>query len=249
MRIEGSCQCGAVKFRVESGAPLSLPALLLFHLPQDPGRRRLCHQPRRRQCLAAGHGEAVHHRLPRPAEGPGGRPRPPLPGRAAFLRHLRQRPLAVRQPLAGAGPPLRLGDRYGLASGPGIHPHHAPNQAEPLMPLRDALRVAVLVLGRASTATQGALNSSITWVDSGATGKAVSIAEAKGWTSSGQRAVDRATGSCAQSAAEMALGRARVGRWRVPRARPGAGRGRSVTCSRPRRPRRLAALSAPRLMA
>jgi hypothetical protein len=70
-------------------------------------------------------------------------------------------------------------------------------EAEPLVPLGDALlRVVIegLVAPRRHGSTHGALLPSMRWVRSGGIGRGVSIAEACGWTSSGQ------VGSQSQSA-------------------------------------------------
>ncbi|CAA9271595.1 MAG: hypothetical protein AVDCRST_MAG04-3120, partial [uncultured Acetobacteraceae bacterium] len=106
-------------------ASLPLPALLLLDLPQDGGRGRLRHQPRRRRDEPPGVRPPARLGLPRQAARTGRDPRPPQPGGAALLRPVRQRPLALRQALAGPHPPLRLGRGHALAGRAALHAHDA----------------------------------------------------------------------------------------------------------------------------
>ena len=104
---------------------LSLPALLLHHLPQDAGRWRLRHQPWRRRCQLEGQRPQGHLGLSRPDEGARRQARARQHGRAPFLRSLRQRAVALQPGVAGADPPLRVGHRHAAAGAAAAHPPDA----------------------------------------------------------------------------------------------------------------------------
>jgi hypothetical protein len=115
MLLDGSCHCGAVKFRVES--PETYPFLRCYCSICRKTAGRVCDQPRR--ALRHARGREVRLRLPG-AHRRGTEPRP-----KAFLRKVQQCPLGLRPALAGAGSPLRLGDRYPAPEAAGARPHHA----------------------------------------------------------------------------------------------------------------------------
>ncbi|CAA9473776.1 MAG: hypothetical protein AVDCRST_MAG05-760, partial [uncultured Rubrobacteraceae bacterium] len=108
------------------GYALSLPGLLLLHLPQDGGGRGLRHQPRGRRGHARGRGRGEPHRLQREAL------RPRRPGRdagerggAQLLPLLRERAVALLPEPPGPRPPARLRNGYALAQAAGARAHHA----------------------------------------------------------------------------------------------------------------------------
>jgi len=114
MELEGSCHCGAVRFRVSSGEPC--PFNLCYC--------SIC----RKTAGGGGYGSRPHHRLSR-ASPRCRRQRHGESGTAPLLPYLRQRTVGLGPALAGAGAPLRLRHRHAAAPTAGAHPHDAGRQA------------------------------------------------------------------------------------------------------------------------
>ena len=93
--------------------PLPLPALLLLDLPQERRRRRVCDQHHGRRRHAEGAGPPRDPRLARDDR------RRRKARRAAFLPALRHAAVGQRRAMAGAGPPVCLGDRHDAARAAG----------------------------------------------------------------------------------------------------------------------------------
>ena len=127
MLLEGSCHCGAIRFRVRSAHPCPFNLCYCNICRKTGGGGGLCDQSRGRVRIPRGGGGGAPERLPR--RDAQRRARVHQPGRAQLLRLLRDLAVAVGSALAGPRSPAGFHDRYGTADSSGTHPSHAGRQA------------------------------------------------------------------------------------------------------------------------
>ena len=125
MRLDGSCHCGGVRFRVESHTPYPFMRCYCSICRKTQGGGGYAINIMGEADTLEVRGERWRQRLSRATRRAGKEAQVAVAGAQAFLQPLRERVMGVRSALAAVGLPVRVGHRHAAAQAAGGRRAHA----------------------------------------------------------------------------------------------------------------------------